>query len=61
VRRPCRRLATPYRRRAKLWLEAFSQARIIIDPKKMAQLNSDLASRKRREEAEAKAASDGVL
>jgi hypothetical protein len=61
VRRPCRRLATPYRRRAKLWVGLCSQARIILDPKKLAQLNSDLANRRRSEEAEAKAAADGML
>jgi hypothetical protein len=44
-----------------LWLELFSQARIILDPKKLAQLNSDLANRRRREEAEAKAAADAIL
>jgi hypothetical protein len=52
MRRPCRRLVTPYRRSPKLWQDLFSHVRIITDPKKLAQLNADLASRKRKEELE---------
>jgi hypothetical protein len=56
----CRQLATPYRRRPKLWEELFSHVRIVTDPKKLAQLNSDLANHRRQEEAESKAAADRV-
>lgn len=52
MKRLCRRLSTPYRRKEKLWRELFSHARVITDPKKLAQLNADLARRKQREEAE---------
>lgn len=61
MKRACRRLATPYRRRPKLWQEIFFHARIVTDPKKLAQLNSDLANRRQQEEAESKAAADRVL
>jgi hypothetical protein len=48
----CRQLPARSRRRRKLWQELFPHARIITDPKKLAQLNADLAQHKRIEEAE---------
>ena len=51
MRRPCR-LVTPRRRNPNSWHNLFSHVRIITDPKKLAQLNADLASRKRKEELE---------
>ena len=52
MRRLCRRLATPCRRSPRLWQDLFSHVQIVTDPKKLAQLNADLASRKRKEELE---------
>jgi hypothetical protein len=51
----CRQLPARSRRRRKLWQELFPHARIITDPKKLAQLNADLAQHKRIEEAESRA------
>jgi hypothetical protein len=49
----CRHLLTPpWRRRQRIWQEVFPHARIITDPKKLAQLNAAVANRKRKEEAE---------
>jgi hypothetical protein len=52
MKRLCRELPARSRLRRKLWQELFPHARIITDPKKLAQLNADVAQRKRIEEAE---------
>ncbi len=52
MKRPCRQLLTPSRRRSKPWQELFPHARIITDPNKLAQLNAALANHTRKEEAE---------
>jgi hypothetical protein len=52
MKRSCRQLPARSRIRRKLWQEFFPHARIITDPKKLAQLNADLAQRKPVEEAE---------
>jgi hypothetical protein len=57
MKRMCRQLVTPsWRRRQRIWQEVFPHARIITDEKKMAQLNADVAKRKRKEEADRKGA-----
>jgi hypothetical protein len=56
----CSRLASS-RRGLKLWQVVFSHARIITDPKKLAQLNSALADRRGQEGAEGKAAAGRKL
>ncbi len=56
----CSRLASS-RGRLRLWQVVFSRARIITDPKKLAQLNSALADRRRQEEAEGKTAAERKL
>lgn len=55
MKRLCRQLSTSFRHAPKLWQELLPHARVITDPKRLAQLHADLASRKRKEEAEAKA------
>ena len=57
MKRMCRQLVTPsWRRRQMTWQEAFPHARIVTDAKKLEQLNADVAKRKRKEEADRKAA-----
>ncbi len=46
----CRPLGTRPRLGRKMWQEFFPHARLITDPKKLAQLNADVAQRKRKEE-----------
>jgi len=48
----CSRLATASGRGLRLWQAVFSHARIITDPKKLAQLNCALADLRGQEEAE---------
>jgi len=53
MERLCRQLVTPsWRRRQLIWQEVFPHARIVTDVKKMAQLNADVAKRKRKEEGD---------
>lgn len=53
MERMCRQLVTPsWRRRHLIWQEFFPHARIVTDAKKLAQLNADVAKRKRKEEAD---------
>jgi len=55
MQRMCRQLVTPsWRRRQLIWQEFFPHARIVTDVKKLAQLNADVAKRKREEEADRK-------
>jgi hypothetical protein len=57
MKRMCRQLVTPsWRRRQLIWQEFFPHARIVTDVKKMAQLNADVAKRKRKEESDRKTA-----
>jgi hypothetical protein len=57
MERLCRQLVTPSsRRRQLIWQEVFPHARIVTDVKKMAQLNADVAKRKRKEEGDRKKA-----
>jgi hypothetical protein len=57
MERLCRQLVTPsWRRRQLIWQEVFPHARIVTDVKKMAQLNADVAKRKRKEEGDLKKA-----
>jgi hypothetical protein len=55
MERMCRQLVTPsWRRQQLIWQEFFPHARIVTDVKKLAQLNADVAKRKRKEEADRK-------
>jgi hypothetical protein len=57
MKRMCRQLVTPsWRKRQLIWQEFFPHARIVTDAKKVAQLNADVAKRKRKEEADRKRA-----
>jgi hypothetical protein len=49
MKRMCRRLRVRPEARRKIWQELFPHARIITDPKKMAQLNADVAQRRRED------------
>jgi len=60
MERMCRQLVTPsWRRRQLIWQEFFPHARIVTDVKKLAQLNADVAKRKRKEEADRKRVGPG--
>jgi hypothetical protein len=57
MERMCRQLVTPsWRRRQLIWQESFPHARIVTDVKKLAQLNAEVAKRKRKEEGDRKKA-----
>jgi hypothetical protein len=57
MERLCRQFVTPsWRKRQLIWQEVFPHARVVTDVKKMAQLNADVAKRKRKEEGDRKKA-----
>jgi hypothetical protein len=46
MKRACREFLAPSKRRHVSWRELFPNARIVTDPKKMAQLNAEAEKRK---------------
>jgi hypothetical protein len=50
MKRPCRQFLRSVQTRARVtWQEMFPHARVVTDPKKMAQLEAEIARRKRED------------
>lgn len=59
MKRMCREVATPSWRRQPPWAELFPHARIITDPRQLAQLYAEAERRKQRARAESQGAHRG--